>query len=441
MGMGWNETDEASGKGISFGIGRRIAIGALLAVLLVGGAGGWAATARLSGAVIAQGSVVVDEELKAIQHRDGGIVREIAVREGDEVEEGQILIRLEDAQTRAELSIIRSQLVENRIKRARLLAERDSLKMIEFPQDLDRSDAEIAALVLGETRLFDGNRTSRESQKQQLELSIRQIGDEIRGLTAQRVSKEKEIALVSDEHGKMTALYEKGLVQASQISGLDRELARLDGEVGEIDAELARADARISEIRLKILATDEEARTEAQRELSLVATRLSELTDREMAVEDRLSRTDIRAPIAGVVNELTVFTIGGIVTPAEVLATLVPREARLRVEIQLAPVSIDQVAEGHPARLRFTSFNQRTTPELVGQVLHVSPATTLDPATGQHFFIAQIDVAQTELEKLPSQRLLPGMTVEVYVQTEERTAFSYFAKPISDQFNRAFRER
>lgn len=210
MGMGWNETDGPGGKGMSFGIGRRIAIGALLAVLLVGGAGGWAATARLSGAVIGQGSVVVDEELKAIQHRDGGIVREIAVREGDEVEEGQILIRLEDAQTRAERSIIRSQLIENRIKRARLLAERDSLEMIEFPQDLDQSDTGIAVLVLGETRLFDGNRTSRESQKQQLELTIRQIGDEIRGLTAQRDSKEKEIALVSDEHGKMTALFEKG---------------------------------------------------------------------------------------------------------------------------------------------------------------------------------------------------------------------------------------
>ncbi len=439
--MSWNEADEPKGKGMSFGIGRRVVMGALLAVFLVGGAGGWAATAKLSGAVIAQGSVVVDEELKAIQHRDGGIVHEIAVREGDTVEEGQILIRLEDAQTRAELSIIRSQLTENRIKRARLLAERDNLDTIEFPQDLDRSDPEIAALVLGEARLFEGNRTSRESQKQQLELSIQQIGDEIRGLTAQRVSKEKEIDLVVIEHGKMKGLFEKGLVQASQISGLDRELARLTGEAGEIDAELARADARISEVRLRILAIDEDARTEAQRELSLIATRLSELKDREMAVEDRLSRTDIRAPIAGIVNELTVYTIGGIVTPAEILATIVPREARLKVEVQLAPAIIDQVAEGYQARLRFTSFNQRTTPELVGQVLHLSPATTLDPATGQHVFVAQIDVPQGELEKLPSGRLLPGMTVEVFVQTEERTAFSYFAKPISDQFNRAFRER
>jgi HlyD family type I secretion membrane fusion protein len=425
----------------SLGIGTRIVAGGMLAVFLVAGAGGWAATAMLTGAVIAQGSVTVDEELKAVQHRDGGIVREISVREGGAVEEGQVLIRLEDAQTKAELSIIRSQLLENTIKQARLLAERDGLPAIEFSDDLDRSVPEVTSLVLGETRLFEGNRRSRESQKQQLELSIRQIADEIRGLEAQRGAKKEEIGLVSIELGKMRDLAGKGLLEESRVTGLDRERARLTGEAGEIDAELARAGARISEIRLKILAVDEDARTEAQRELSLVAMRLSELQDREMAAEDRLSRTDIRAPIDGTVNELTVHTIGGIVTPAEVLVTIVPRDADLKVEAKLAPTSIDQVAEGHMARLRFTSFNQRITPELVGRVIHVSPAATRDPVTGQDFFLAEVEVSDEELEKLPSRRLLPGMPVEVFVQTESRRAISYFAKPISDQFNRAFRER
>jgi HlyD family type I secretion membrane fusion protein len=436
-----NTAAEVGRKPKSLGIGARIFAGVLLALLLVAGAGGWATTATLTGAVIAQGSVTVDEELKAIQHRDGGIVREISVREGDAVERDQILIRLEDAQTRAELSIIRSQLVENRIKQARLVAERDGMSTIEFPDALDRSDTAIASLILGEVRIFEGNQRSRESQKQQLELSIRQIGDEIRGLRAQRISKEEEIGLVFIEVRKMKSLAEKGLLEGSRVTAIDRDRARLDGEAGEIDAELARAEARISEIRLKILAIDEDARTEAQRELSLVSTRLSELQDREMAVEDRLSRTDIRAPIAGTVNELTVHTIGGVVTPAEVLVTIVPHDADLKVEAKLAPTSIDQVDEGQLARLRFTSFNQRITPELVGRVVHVSPAATRDAATGKSFFSAAIEVTDEELGKLPSRRLLPGMPVEVYVQTEDRTALSYLTKPLTDQFSRALRER
>ncbi|SFG94153.1 HlyD family secretion protein [Palleronia marisminoris] len=425
----------------SLGIGSRVVTGVILAGLLVAGAGGWAATAKLTGAIIAQGVVTVDEELKAIQHRDGGIVREISVREGDSVKEGQVLIRLEDAQTKAELSIIRSQLVENQIRRSRLLAERDGLVTIEFPDNLDEAQVETASLVLGETRLFEGNTKSRESQKQQLELSIRQIHDEIQGLEAQRASKDEEIVLVAGEVTKMKTLSDKGLLEESRLTAVDRERARLAGEAGEVSAELARAAARISEVRLKILAIDEDARTEAQRELSQVETRLSELRDREMAAQDRLSRIDIRAPITGSVNEVMVHTIGGVVTPAEVLVTIVPDDADLTVEVKLAPMSIDQVDEGHPARMRFTSFNQRITPELFGKVVHVSPATTIDPATGQSYFAAQIDVSDAELAKLPSRRLLPGMPVEVYVQTEERTALSYLAKPVTDQFSRAMRER
>ncbi len=436
--MGNRHDGEASG---SLGIGSRILTGVVLAVLLIAGAGGWAAAAKLTGAVISQGSVVVDEELKAIQHRDGGIVREIAVRAGDAVEKGQVLIRLEDAQTKAELSIVRSQIVENTIRRARLLAERDGEGAIEFPDDLDRSDPEVSALLLGEERLFEGRRRNLESKKQQLELSIRQVGDEIRGLEAQRDSKEEEIGLVSAEYRKMNELAEKGLIEMTRVTALHRERVRLTGETGKIDADRARAEARISEVRLQILALDEDARTEAQRELSVVLARLSELRDREMAIKDRLTRTDIRAPISGTVNEVTVNTIGGVITPAEVLVTIVPRDAKLKVEAKLAPASIDQVAEGSSARLRFTSFNHRTTPELVGKVGHVSAAATRDAVTGEHAFIAEIEIPKGELAKLPSDRLLPGMPVEVFVQTEDRTALSYFTKPVTDQFNRAFRER
>ena len=297
----------------SFRIGPRIFAGFALAFLLLAGAGGWAATAQLSGAVIAQGQVAVDQKLKAIQHRDGGIVSEIAVREGDRVEQGQVLLRLEDAQTKAELSIIDAQLLELSVRKARLLAERDDLPEIEFPAQLDVSRPEIRAIVNGETRLFTGNRVNRESQKQQLELGVDQIGEEVKGLESQKISKSDEIVLVKVEVAKLKSLADKRLIERGPVYTSERDLVRLSGEQGEIDAAIARARARINEIRLQIIAIDDSARTEAQRELTLVETKISELADRHMAISDRLSRTEIRAPISGTVNELNIHTIGGVV--------------------------------------------------------------------------------------------------------------------------------
>lgn len=433
----WEEAETVS----DFRIGGRVFAGAALAVLLVAGAGGWAATARLTGAVIAQGAVTVDQNLKSIQHRDGGIVSEIAVREGDRVTAGQVLIRLDDARTRAELAIVRAQLVELAAKRARLLAERDGLAAIEVPRELRRDDPEVAGILQGETRLFAGNRAELASRRQQLELGIEQIAEEILGLTAQRTAKRAEIDLVESEHARVAELAAQGLIERARVYTIGRERARLTGEAGEIDAAIARARARTGEVRLQVIALDEAARTEAQRELSVVETRIGELAERRTAIEDQLARTDIRAPIGGTVNELRIHTIGGVVTPAEVLVTIVPQEAALKVEVRLPPVSIDQVAAGRPARLRFPAFNQRTTPELVGRVAHVSPATTRDPATGESYYLADVALPDSEIAKLGADALLPGMPVEVHVTTEERTALSYLVKPLSDQFARALRER
>jgi len=408
--------------------------GLVMGILLVAGVGGWAATARLTGAVIAMGSVTVDQNLKSVQHRDGGIVSDIAVREGDNVVEGQVLIRLDDAQTKAELSIVTTQMTELTARRARLLAERDGLDKIDFPADLLTDDSARAQVVAGERRLFEGNLLARNSQRQQLLLGVDQIGDELAGLEAQRESKSVEMELVRVEQARIEELSRKGLSEVARLFTVNREVAQILGQQGEIDAEMARARTRINEINLQIIAIDETARTEAQRELSLVETRLSEL-------QDRLGRMDIRAPIAGIVNELTIHTIGGVVSPAEVLVTIVPAEAKLRIEARIPPVSIDQVSVGQPARLRFSAFNQRTTPELVGEVVHVSAATTQDMATGERYYLARVRVSEEELAKLDDQALLPGMPVEVYVTTEERTALSYLAKPITDQFSRALRER
>lgn len=424
-----------------FRIGPRVLAGATLAFLLVAGAGGWAATAQLAGAVIAEGQVAVDQRLKAIQHRDGGIVSEINVREGDFVREGQVLLRLDDAQTRAELSIVEAQLLELAARKARLLAERDGLPQIGFPEALDASRPEVQALLDGETRLFAGNRLNRESQKEQLRLGIDQLGEETRGLEAQRASKSSEIALIEEQHARLELLARQQLVERTPVYALERDMARLKGERGEVDAAMARARARMSEIRLQILAIDENARTEAQRELTAAGTRISELEDRRMAISDRLARTGIRAPISGFVNELNVHTVGGVITPAEVLVTIVPEDAKLKVEIRIDPASIDQVAVDRPARLRLTALNQRTTPELAGVVSHVSPATTRDPATGRFYYRGDVEVPPAELSRMGGSRLIPGMPVEVYVTTAERTALSYLLKPVTDQFSKAFRER
>lgn len=425
----------------AFGLRPRILLGGALFLLLLVGIGGWAATANLSGAVIAPGAVAVDGRVKAVQHRDGGIVREIAVEEGDSVRRGDVLISLEDAQTRAELTIIRAQLVELTLRRARLEAERDGADRIAIPQHLDVAVADVASILAGERRLFDGQRRNRNSRKGQLELSIDQIGDEIRGLEAQRGATKDETALILDEHNQMRVLAEKGLVERARLYEIERERARIVGKGGEIDASVARARGRISEVRLQILAIEEDGRTEAQRELSKVETSIAELSEREIAIEDLISRTNIRAPIDGVVNELHVTTLGGVISPAEVLVTLVPHDARLRVEAKIPPVSIDRVSVGQLARMRFTSFNHRITPELAGRVVHVSAAATQDEVSRQYHFTAQIELKEDELEKLPSARLLPGTPVEVFVETEPQTALSYLARPLTDQFSRAMRER
>ena len=436
-----HDGDNNSADSDGFGIKSRVVAGFALGLFLVFGIGGWAAMANLSGAVISSGSIVVDENLKAVQHRDGGIIGHIAVREGDEVAIGQMLFRLDDAQTRAELSIVLWQLIEQTARRARLIAERDGHDAIGFPDDFHNSHPAAGVALAGENRLFTGNLTHRHNQKQQLELQITQISEEMAGLEAQRSSKGDEFTLVESEYGKLKSLADRGLVEASRMFTVARERWRLPGERAGLDASIARAKTRISEIRVQILSNHENARTEAQRELSLVETKLSELVHRRMALEDRLSRTDIRAPISGRINELKVHTIGGVITPAEVLATIVPAGAKLKVEVKIAPAFIDQVSVGRPVRLRFSAFNQRTTPELVGELSYVSPATTRDPSTGQSHYIGYVLTAPGELAKLGSDNLTPGMPVEVFITTDERSALSYLVRPLTDQFSRAFRER
>ncbi|MDO9439504.1 MAG: HlyD family type I secretion periplasmic adaptor subunit [Beijerinckiaceae bacterium] len=424
----------------SFRIGRHVTAGIVMTVFLIGVCGSWAALARLEGAVIGQGALKVNENLKEVQHRDGGIVDQISVRQGDHVEKGQILLRFDDVQIRAELSITNTQLGELLARRVRLVAERDNVANLVFPDELSGLLPEVATTILGESLLFNGNKLHRESQKQQLAFSIEQTGEELRGLEARRSAKADEIGIVEAERQKLSSLLKQGLISSARVHAINVEWIRLRGEAGEIDAAIARAKVRISEARLQIITVDQTARTDAQRELRQVDARVSELSDRKVAIEDRLSRVDVRAPISGWVNELTVFTVGGVVTPAARMMTIVPDKADLRVEVKLAPADIDQVRTGQRARLRFTAFNRNTTPEVSGDVVHISPSVTRDAATGQMHYVGEVQFT-ADAAKLGDRKLLPGMPVEVFIATEERTPLSYFVKPFTDQFERTFRER
>lgn len=424
-----------------FPIAPRIVLAILALCLMFGGLGGFLVTARLNGAVIASGTVAVMDNIKTVQHRDGGTVSAILVRDGDTVAAGQVMVQIEDAQTRAELAIVRGQIVELTARKARLIAEREGLDAIRFPDGFAQTDSAEIGSAQDEERLFTGQRSHRLSQISQLEQGILQIESEIEGLTGQRAAKADEIRIVQSDLERTKSLRDRNLLEVGRLTTVERDQARLRGELSEIVSAAARAQSRINEIRLQILSINETARTDAQHELSTVQTRLAELSERRDALTDRLSRTDITAPIAGIVNELNIHTVGGVITPAEVLLTLVPVAAELNIEFRVSPAQIEQVRSGIRAKVRFPAFNQRTTPELFGTVSHLSAAPARDPVTGEPFYKGQVDIAAAEMAKLGEAPLMPGMPVEVYVQTEDRTVASYLVKPLVDQFGRAFRER
>ena len=423
-----------------FGLKSRVYTGLFSAAFLVVALGGWASTAELSGAVVAVGQVKVDKDLRSVQHLDGGIIREIGVKKGDIIKAGQTLFRLDETQTKAELQIVRSQLVELWAKQARLIAERDGLDYMPLVKDKFGLKVNGSDVLKGEARLFIGNVQTRSSQKKQTELTIAQLDEDMNGLQSQAKANAAELTLVEAEVAKVEDLFARKLVDGSRVYTSNRELSRLKGEKGNIVSNLAKSAARRDELLVNLKSIEETARTDAQKQLSEIEPRINELEQRHTAVLDRMARLDIRAPIGGTINEISVNTIGGVITPAQRLLTIVPEDAKLQVEVNLLTSDIDQVFVGQASKIRFSAFSARTTPELFGKVVFVSPATTQDEATGQVHYTAQIEIDAGEENKLAGKRLIPGMPVEAFVQTESRTAISYLAKPFTDQFTRAFRE-
>jgi HlyD family secretion protein len=415
----------------------------IAAVLLVAGLGGWAMTTEFTGAVIAAGQLVVDSNVKKVQHPTGGVVGKLNVREGKEVEAGDIVVSLDDTQIRANRDIVVKALNELAARQAREEAERDGLDKVTFPAELlaRKSDPDVAKAVTGEQRQFEIRRTSREGQKAQLRERMIQLRQEISGYEAQIASKDKQVEWVGKELVGVYELWEKNLIPYTRVTSLEREKERLVGERGQLMAAIAQSKGKIAEIELQILQVDQDMRTEVGKDLAEIRARTAEMIERKVAAEDQLKRVDIRAPIDGVVLQLTVHTVGGVITPGEAIMLIVPQTDTLQVEAKIPPQEIDQVRIGQPAVLRFVAFSQRTTPELIGTVVRISADVSEDTKSGARFYTIRLNVSPEEVARLSAVRLVPGMPVEALIQTSPRTVMSYLIKPLHDQLSRAFREK
>jgi HlyD family secretion protein len=441
------DNDNAPDDALTLRVGRafehelRSGLRVLLVVAVL--AGGWMALVPLSGAVVVPGNLVVQSNVKTIQHPTGGVVAEIAVHDGMRVNAGDLLVRLDATQAQASLQMVSKQLDEIRARIARLVAERDGLPQPEIPAEMAARTAEgnVATLLASEASLFKARSTARDSQKDLLEKRVAQLGEEIVGLNAQVGSKEKQLELIASELTGVQDLYDKRLVPLTRLTTLQRESARIDGERGQLISAIAETKSKIGEARLQIVRLDQDFRTDVVKELGEAQGKEAELVERGVAARDLLDRIEIRAPASGVVHQLAAHTIGGVIRAGDAIMAVVPDADDLLIEARLQPNDIDQVRTGQKAFIRFSAFNQRVTPQIAGIVSYVSADTSHDQPSSAPYFTVRVTLPDEERRHLAGLQLVSGMPAEVFMQTGSRTMLSYLLKPITDQLQRAFVER
>ena len=411
--------------------------------LVVGGFGGWVTKAELSGAVVASGALVVDSNVKKVQHPTGGVVGELRVRDGVRVRAGDVVIRLDETVTRANLAIVVKGIDELMARHARLEAERDDQENVRFPSSLTArlQNPDIWQVVNGEKKLFELRKLARAGQKAQLQERIGQLKEEIKGLMEQAEAKTGETELILRELEGVRMLFAKNLVPIMRLTQRERETVRLRGERGQLMASTAQAHGKMAETSLQIIQIDQDLRSEVAKELREIQGRMAELLERKVAAEDQLMRIDIRAPQSGIVHQLNVHTVGGVITASEPAMLIVPESDDLTVEVKLPPQNIDQLMLGQAAVLRFSAFNQRTTPEINGIVKRISGDIVQDQKSGAAYYLVHIATPVDEVARLDGLKLLPGMPVDAFIQTGSRTVLSYLVKPLRDQIAKALRER
>ncbi|NHF74387.1 HlyD family type I secretion periplasmic adaptor subunit [Paracoccus xiamenensis] len=420
---------------------RQLLLGFAVIVILIGGGGSVAALTEISGAVVGMGKLIVEGRPKNVQHLDGGTIREIFVREGETVEAGQVLFRLDPTVVEANLQMVNSQIDALLAQEARLTAEILDLDVIEFPDELAESDdPRRVVLVRGQKELKDARADARAGQRRQLTAQISQLNDKIKAHEAQRVATERAVVLADEELNSKKSLNERGLTSANELRAAERLRSDLDAEIATLDAQLSETREEILRRELERTQIDERFREEILTMLDEKRTELARLTQEKVAAEDRMTRLAITAPIGGQLHELAIHTLGQVISPGERLVTVVAGNDRLVVETRLPPQDVDQVYGGQTARLRFPGLDQRKTPQLIGSVIDVSPDASTDEQTGSSYFLARLSVDAEELARIQHSELRPGMPVEVFIETQPRTILSYLVKPMVDQIQHAFRE-
>jgi HlyD family secretion protein len=444
---GLADSDHAPGDSLASRTGRSFEheLRTGLRVLIVAGllGGGWIALMPLAGAVVVPGNLVVQSNVKTIQHPTGGVVAQIAVHNGMRVSAGDLLVRLDATQAQASLQVVSKQLDELRARIARLVAERDGLSRPEVPAELSSrlTESSVNNLLASEETIFKARANARESQKDLLHSRIAQLGQEIGGLDAQVGSKAKQLELIEGELSGVQELYDKRLVPLTRLMTLQRETARIEGERGQLISAIAETKSKIGEAQLQIVRLDQDFRSDVVKELGETRGKEAELVERGVAARDLLDRIDIRAPTSGLVHQLSAHTIGGVIRAGDPIMEVVPDSDDLQIEARMQPNDIDQVRTGQKAFVRFSAFNQRVTPQLAGIVSYVSADTSHDQQSNASYFTVRVTLPEDEHRRLAGLQLVSGMPAEVFMQTGSRTMLSYLLKPIADQLQRAFVER
>jgi HlyD family type I secretion membrane fusion protein len=421
---------------------RPLTLGILALVILVGGFGGWAGTTQITGAVIVSGLIEVDQNRQIVQHQDGGIVTHILVDEGDVVEKGDLLVRLDAQDLQAALAVVEGQLFEILARRARFEAERDSTGELIFDPLLDEGNPEtVANLKAGQTNLFNARLDTNARRTEALSNRKDQIASQIRGILAQQNALGTQLGLIEEELSNKKALLDRGLAQASVVLNLQRETARLQGQTGELAASAGGAEERIIEMEIELLSLETARREEAITLLRDLQFHELELRERRTTLVRQLARLEIRAPVSGIIYGLQVFGSGVVIQPADALLFIVPQDRPLVIAAQVAPTDIDMLTIGQEVAVRFSALDQRTTPELYGKVALVSADAFTDNANSASYYRAEITLNDGELARLPSNAtLIPGMPVEAFIRTADRTPFNYLIRPLSDYIARTFRD-
>lgn len=424
-------------------IRRHLAFAAAMGGILILGVGGWAFNTSLAGAVIAPGQLVVDTNVKKVQHPTGGVVGELRVKEGDWVRGGDVVVRLDSTQAQANHAIIVKALDELAVRQARTEAERDGSPRLSFPEELlaRAGILEVLQAMGGEQKLFDTRRSARDGQKLQLREQIAQLNQQIEGNVQQEAAKAQETVWIQQELKGIRELWKQNLIPFNRVSSLEREAVHIGGERGALLATIAQAKGRIAEVELKILQIDEDLRAEVGKELSEIRSKKAELVERRVAAADQLKRVDIVAPQDGKVFQRTVHTVGGVIQGGEPIMLIVPADEALIVEAKISPQEIDRIFLGQTAHVRFPALNQRTTPEVLGEVIRIGADVTQDEKRNDAYYSVRIRIGDGELARLEGASLVAGMPLEAFIKSESRTVISYLVKPMQDQIERAFRGR